>query len=164
MSVTSAACAQILGITITYNIVRITVLHDTVVTWSARWSDSKNNDIELCALNSIKLNYALTLACSYVCELNSNPTDVYSMWNYLADSLRPHKYLCNIYDRLMRANRVRIDTLVPPKAIRALYFRHFLRPTLAGIMFPPRSEGSPSISAANIPLAITRIMSTDFSL
>lgn len=29
-------------------------------------------------------------------------------------------------------SHTRIDTAVPPKAIRALYFRHFLRPTLAG--------------------------------
>lgn len=32
-------------------------------------------------------------------------------------------------------SHTRIDTPVPPKAIRALYYRHFLRPTLAGMPY-----------------------------
>lgn len=57
-------------------------------------------------------------------------------------------------------SRTRIDTPVPPKAIRALYFRHFLRPTLAGM---PYCRELALHLGCQYSMAITRIMSTDFS-
>lgn len=104
----------------------------------------------------VKLNYM------WLVEMNWIPAKavVISRVTIAVDSLRPHKYLCNIYDRLMRGAAENRYTRIPPKAIRALYFRHFLRPTLADM--PYCHELPPPSPAANIPMAITRIMSTWF--
>lgn len=144
----------------------------------------------MCIKFDIKLNYA-GRARARMNESNSSSGP--GRRNYLADSLRPRKYLCNIYDRLMRepGGRRRRGGGENRYARPARSYCSFIFPPFsparhwrpgAPVLFspfpslpavPPLIPGSglkgkrgksPSVSAANIPLAITRIIvESDFS-
>lgn len=127
----------------------ISMRHET------RWSDSGNNDIGLRALNWIICDSVKWI------EFQQRPTLFRALYHSV-DSLRPRKYLCNIYDRLMHGaaweNRY---TRIPPKAIRSFIFPPFSPIDIGRYAVLSRAPSPPS-PAANIPMAITRIMSTWF--
>jgi len=114
------------------------------------WFNSKNNAVGLC----VKLNYMWPVEMNWI-PVRPTLFRAKLFGGFVAVAQVFMQHLRSINAR----SRTKIDTQVPPKAIRALYFRHFLQPTLVGILYCYEL----SISTANIPMAITRIMSTDFS-
>lgn len=135
------------------DVTSVVQMHSAISPWRETcWFDSKNNAVGLYALNWI--------ICDLLKWIEFQQGQRYSAWNYSADSQRSRKYLCNIYDRLMRGaarESIHQSRQKPLELYISAIFSDQHWPAYRIVV------SSLTIGTANIPMAITRIMPTDFS-